>query len=310
MRAIVSTPDDAQPVTLQEVGEPHVAADEVLVEVAAFSINRGELGSLARQPAGWQPGQDIAGTVARAATDGSGPPVGTRVVGLVEEFGWAERAALRTTRLAVLRDNVRFEDAAAMPIPGLTALRALRRGGFLLEKRVMVTGATGVVGTIAIQLAAQSGARVTAVARADAAAKLKAIGAEAVVEVPTDATGPFDLILEASGGDVLAGAMQRVAAGGRIVCYGNTSAQPTPFNFTAFRTAQNASIETLYHYSCEPSESAFAADLRILVGRMAAAKLAIEIAGEHDWSEMGRIVSYMQQNRFRGKYVFRVSASI
>src|SRR4051812_35414798 len=113
MRAIVSTPDKAEPVSVQEVGEPSVAADEVLIDVAAFSINRGELGSLTRQPAGWQPGQDIAGVVRRAAADGSGPAVGTRIVGLVEEFGWAERAAVRTTRLALLADNVRFEDAAA-----------------------------------------------------------------------------------------------------------------------------------------------------------------------------------------------------
>jgi NADPH:quinone reductase-like Zn-dependent oxidoreductase len=234
--------------------------------------------------------------------------VGARIVGLVEEFGWAARAAVRTTRLAVLPAQVRFEDAAAMPIPGLTALRALRRGGLLIEKPVMVTGATGVVGGIAIQLAAQSGARVTAVARRDAADKLKALGAEAVVETPTEAEGRFDLILEASGGEVLAGAMQRVAAGGRIVCYGNTSTEPTPFSFPAFRAAQNASVETLYHYSCEPAEAAFGDDLRILVARMAAGKLKIEIAGEHDWSAMGRIVADMKQNRFRGKYVFRVGA--
>jgi NADPH:quinone reductase len=135
MRAIINTPDQAHPVTLAEADEPHVAADEVLVDVAAFSINRGELALLARNPARWQPGQDIAGTVTKAATNGSGPTVGTRIVGLVEEGGWAERAAVRTTRLAELPDTVRWEDAAAMPIPGLTALRALRRGGFLLDNR-------------------------------------------------------------------------------------------------------------------------------------------------------------------------------
>jgi NADPH:quinone reductase len=306
MRAIISTSDHAEPVTLTEVDEPHVAADEVLIDVAAFSINRGELALLARNPARWQPGQDIAGTVTKTAANGSGPPVGTRIVGLVEERGWAERAAVRTTRLAVVPDNVRWEEAAAMPIPGLTALRALRRGGFLLGQSVMVTGATGVVGTIAIQLAAQSGAHVTAVARMDAAAKLLDLGAEAVVEEPTEAAGRFELILEASGGDVLAGAMQRVAPRGRIICYGNTTAQPAPFNFAGFRGAQNASVETLYHYTSEPSEEAFGSDLRTLVGLMAAAKLAIEIAAENDWTETGRIVAYMKQNRFRGKYVFRV----
>jgi NADPH:quinone reductase len=125
----------------------------------------------------------------------------------------------------------------------------------------MVTGATGVIGTIAIQLAAQSGAHVTAVARRDAAAKLMALGAKAVVEAPTDAADRFALILEASGGDVLAGAMQRVAPRGRIICYGNTTAQSAPFNFASFRGAQNARVETLYHYTSEPSDEAFGSDL-------------------------------------------------
>jgi NADPH:quinone reductase-like Zn-dependent oxidoreductase len=307
MRAIVSTPDQTEAVVLREVEEPHQGPDEVLVEVKAFSINRGELGSLARQPSGWQPGQDIAGVVIRRAPDGSGPPEGARIVGLVEEFGWAERAAVRTTRLAVLPDNVGFEDAAALPIPGLTALRALRRGGLLLNKAVMVTGATGVVGAIAVQLAQQSGARVTAVARRDAEAHLRKLGASTVVETPTDAEERFPLILESSGGDVLAGAMQRVAPGGRIVVYGNTTATPTPFNFAAFRGAQNAVIETLYHYSCEPAEAAFAADLDILVARLSAAKLQIEIAGVHDWSGMAAVIAGMKTSRFRGKHVFRVS---
>lgn len=308
MWAIVSTPEKPDAVSIQEVAEPHAHPDEVLIDVGAFSINRGELALLARRPAGWQPGQDIAGTVVRAAADGSGPPVGARIAGLVEGAGWAQRAAVRTTRLAVLSDNVRFEDAAAMPIPGLTALRALRRGGLLLNKSVMITGATGVVGHLAIQLAAQSGARVTAVARRDAAAMLRACGAAAVVEQPTDAEGRFDLILESSGGETLAGAMQRVAPGGRIVVYGNTSAEPTPFSFAAFREAQNARIETLYHYTCEPSENAFGDDLTILVAQMAAGKLKIEIAGEHDWSAMAAVIADMRRNRFRGKHVFRLSA--
>jgi len=67
--------------------------------------------------------------------------------------------------------------SGCVPIPGLTALRALRRGGFLLHKRVMITGATGIVGSIAIELAAASGAQVTAVARRDAHSRLRALGA-------------------------------------------------------------------------------------------------------------------------------------
>ncbi|MCC7347397.1 MAG: zinc-binding dehydrogenase, partial [Variibacter sp.] len=297
----------AAPVAIREVAEPVAHRNEAMVRVEAFSINRGELGSLARQPSGWQPGQDVAGTVIAAAQDGSGPAAGTRIVGLVEEFGWAERVPVMTSRLAVRPAQVRMEDAAAMPIPGLTALRALRRGGLLLDKPVMITGATGIVGVLAVQLAARAGARVTAVARQDAAAMLRSLGAEAVVPSPTDAAGPFPLILESSGGDTLAAAMARVAPGGAIVVYGNTSAQPTPFTFAAFRAAQNARIETLYHYSCEPAEQSFGDDLALLVREMAGGHLKMEIAGEQDWSEMAAVVAHMKQSRFRGKYVFRVS---
>src|SRR6202011_3179886 len=108
-----------------------------------FSLNRGELAQLNRLGQGWRPGQDVAGTGVRQASDGYGPPAGQRIVGLTEEAGWAERAPVRTDRLAVLSDNIRFEEAAVLPIPGLTALRALRRGGFLLDRSVLVTGATG-----------------------------------------------------------------------------------------------------------------------------------------------------------------------
>ena len=183
MLAVINTPHEDKPVALREVEEPSPAPNEALIEVAAFSVNRGELAQLNRLEPGWRPGQDVAGTVIREASDGSGPPVGARIVGLTEEAGWAERTPVRTDRLAVLSNNIRFEEAAVLPIPGLTALRALRRGGFLLDKSVMVTGATGIVGSLAIELAAAAGARVTAVARRDAHSPLRALGANQVIEI-------------------------------------------------------------------------------------------------------------------------------
>src|SRR5206468_3423189 len=99
----------------------------------------GELRLMAGRPDGWRPGQDIAGAVVQAAADGTGPKEGDRVVALVDQAGWAERAAAPTSRIAVIPDNVSFEAAATLPVAGLTALRALRVGGSLLGKRVMVT---------------------------------------------------------------------------------------------------------------------------------------------------------------------------
>ncbi len=163
MLAIVNTPGGTAPVELRDVPEPEPAHTEALVEVRAFSLNRGELRSFRNNEGGWIPGQDVAGVVLRQAASGEGPPAGARVVALVDEFGWAQRVAVPSHRLAVLPDAVSFAAAATLPVAGLTALRTLRHGGPLIGRRVLITGAAGGVGTLAIQIAARSGARVTAV---------------------------------------------------------------------------------------------------------------------------------------------------
>ena len=74
MRALVTTLDPAAPMAIRDVPEPELAPNQALVGVKAFSLNRGELASIARNGVGWIPGQDIAGVVLKAAADGSGPP--------------------------------------------------------------------------------------------------------------------------------------------------------------------------------------------------------------------------------------------
>ena len=155
MLSLISTPDRAEPVQLQEVEEPQPGPDEALIEVRAFSINRGELSLLAQRP-GWRPGQDVAGVVVEAAAGGRGPAQGARVVAAVDGAGWAQRVAASVNRMAVLADGVDFAQAATLPVAGLTALRALREVGTLLGRRVLVDGAAGGVGQFAVQLAAMA----------------------------------------------------------------------------------------------------------------------------------------------------------
>jgi NADPH:quinone reductase-like Zn-dependent oxidoreductase len=99
--------------------------------------------------------------------------------------------------------------------------------------------------------------------------------------------------------------MERVAPGGVIVVFGNTSGEPTQFDFRNFRSAQNARIETLFHYSAEPP-SAFAGDLRLLAERLANRQISPTISGEHDWSELPSVITELTTGRFRGKHVFAV----
>src|ERR1700712_5964889 len=99
MLALVNTPNGTAPVELREIPEPAPAQNEALLEVHAFSLNRGELASFARNREGWVPGQDVAGIVQRQAANGFGPPPGARVVALVDDFGWAQRAAVHNHRM-------------------------------------------------------------------------------------------------------------------------------------------------------------------------------------------------------------------
>src|SRR5258707_3471135 len=164
MLALVNTPSGTGPVEVREVPEPAPAANEALVEVRAFSLNRGELRLMQTRPEGWRPGQDIGGVVLQQAADGSGPGSGTRVVALTDNAGWAQRVAVPAHRMAALPDIVRFEDAAALPVAGLTALRTLRHGAPLLGKPVLITWPARGGGHLAVQLAARAGPPVTSVA--------------------------------------------------------------------------------------------------------------------------------------------------
>jgi NADPH:quinone reductase-like Zn-dependent oxidoreductase len=305
MLAIVTTPGGPEPVAIREVAEPELRPNEALVAVHAFSLNRGELRLFQVRPEGWRPGQDIAGTVLRGAADGSGPPAGARVVALTDQAGWAEHAAVPSHRMAPLADNVSFPAAASLPVAGLTALRTLRHGAPLLGKRVLITGAAGGVGNLAVQLAARSGARVTAVVgnrqRGDV---LDGLGAAEIVTAVENAQGRFGLILESAGGASLTAAIERIEARGTIVVYGNSSGEPTPLNFRDFADHQNARIQA-FHYFTSEAEERFGPDLALLAGLIADGSLKPRVV-EHNWRDLSRIGPLLRDRQIPGKAVFHI----
>jgi NADPH:quinone reductase len=303
MLALVNTPGGATPVELREVAEPQPAPNEALVEVRAFSLNRGELRLFQIRPKGWRPGQDISGVVLKPAADGSGPAAGTRVVALTDNAGWAERAAVPSHRMAMLPDNARFEEAAALPVAGLTALRTLRHGAPLLGKRVLITGAAGGVGHMAVQIAVRSGARVTAVVGGPERGR-HIHGAAEIVDGVDKAQGRFALILESAGGASLAAAIARIEARGTIVIFGNSSGEPTSATFRDFAEHPNARIQSFSYFTSEP-EDRFAPDLALLASLVGDGSLKPVLA-EYSWRDLAKVGPELRDRRTAGKAVFRI----
>jgi NADPH:quinone reductase-like Zn-dependent oxidoreductase len=303
MKALVNTPKGTAPVALQELPEPQPAPHEALIAVHAFSLNRGELTLMRIRPEGWRPGQDVSGVVLKAAADGSGPKPGTRVVGILDWHGWAERAAVATHRLAALPDAVSFGQAAALPIAGLTALRILRHGDPLLGRRVLITGAAGGVGNLAVQLADRYGAHVTGVAR-HAVQAIKALGAETVIDDIAKAEGKFWLILESAGGASLKAALGLLEPRGTVVVFGNSSGEETALSFRDFGAANNSRLQSFHSYASGPEES-FAPDLAILVSLVAEGALKPQIV-EQGWEDFARVAEELRNRRIDGKAIFRI----
>jgi NADPH:quinone reductase len=305
MRALVATGNAQAPLEIRDVDEPTPAAAEVVVEVKAVSINRGELRLLAARDAGWRPGQDVAGVV--VASNGDGPAVGTRVVALVDQAGWAERVAARLSRVASLPDGVSFAQAATLPVAGLTALRALRLGGMLLGRSVAVTGASGGVGHLAVQLAAHQGARVIGVSRNPQRGHTleRAGDVRIVADLSAVSDQRFDLVLESVGGESLTQALRLVARDGKVVMFGNSAQQDAKVAFGSIMSAPHAVLYAFFVYeSGEPPT--FGADLGLLTSEVAAGRLQPQVGLEASWRDPLGALQALRERNLEGKAVLTV----
>lgn len=302
MRAVVAT-GDRDLVRLETVPPPVPGAGEVVVDVSAISVNRGELHRLREAVPGWRPGWDFAGTV---VTGDCAFRPRERVAGIAGNGGaWAEQVCVPAGHLAALPTDLHDERAAALPVAGLTALRMLRLAGELAGRRVLVTGAAGGVGRFAVQLAAAAGAEVTAtVGNTSRAHGLIALGATRVVVYPPAVRGDFDLVLESAGGESLAHALDRVAPHGLVVTFGNSSRAPTTVAVARFYPKQAALRG--YHLIEDIHTRPPAGDLTELVALAARGRLRVDLGAVRRVDELPEVLRALAERRLAGKAVLRM----
>ncbi len=199
---------------LVEVQTPGITSDQVLVRVHASSANpydwhlicgeptlmRSQLGGI-RGPRRIV-GADFAGVVEQVGSDAGGLRVGDEVFGFADG-AFAEYLAAPAGRVARKPANLTFAEAAAVPLAAITALQGLRHGGLATGQHVLVLGASGGVGTFAVQIAANAGAHVTGVCSTGRLELVRSLGADHVIDYtaqdPTSGPHRYDLILQLGG---------------------------------------------------------------------------------------------------------------
>jgi NADPH:quinone reductase-like Zn-dependent oxidoreductase len=305
MQALVYDPEARAGLRLAETAEPAVGPDQALIEVRAISLNFGELAYRAgRARPGQVHGWDAAGVVVTRAADGSGPVSGTPVVTFGWDGAWARRRAVSTAEMAVLPESVDPGAAAALPVAGVTALRAIRRLGPILGRRVLVTGASGGVGRFALQLAARAGAEVVASVGSPARGKgLENLGAAEIAIGPASVTRPVFGVLDNVGGGQLAEAFALLEPGGVALSIGKASGEPTTIDFEQER--HRPGDRRIEPFIMGPG---LADDLAFLVRLLALGELDPQIGWRGPWDRAPEAAEALLSRRVAGKAVLDLPA--
>ena len=305
MRALVADPTASPPLSLADVPEPAPGPGELLLDMEAASVNRGEIRTAGKQPPGTVIGWDVAGTVAAVGEGVTTFDVGERVVTLSPGGGsFAERVVVPAEWTAPLPSACDFVPAATLPVAGVTAAGTLRLARTHAGDRVLVTGAAGGVGQFTLQLALQARASVTGQAASEErAAAVRATGAEALVH-PGDGSpvdGEFDVVLDGIGGPMLGPLLAATAANGRVVVYGNSADAESTFRVETFY-GKGVTIYGFRVFTSVPPAQAVK-DMATLADQVASGALSVKVQATAPLADALPLIADLYARKVTGKVV-------
>jgi NADPH:quinone reductase-like Zn-dependent oxidoreductase len=312
MRAVVRDRYGLDAVELRELEAPETTAERVLVRVRAASVNPVEWYETAGRPYFIRPmlgvrrprtnriGSDFAGVIESTGEEVYGVANGT----------FAECVTARPDRIAPKPANLTFEEAAAVPIAAVTALQALRdKGGLQPGQHVLINGASGGVGTFAVQLAKSFGAEVTGVCSTDKAELARSLGADHVVDYTredfTRGDRRYDLMVDIAGSRSFLECRRVLAPGATVVVVGGSKsnrplgplAHVIGSRLKAIGRSQSATFFVAQITT---------ADLVFLKEQIEAGKLTPVIDRRYDLPETLAALRYLGEGHARGKIVISV----
>jgi NADPH:quinone reductase len=305
MRALVADASASPALSLADVPEPTPGPGQLLLDMEAASVNRGEVRTAAKQPPGTVIGWDVAGTVAALGEGVTTFDVGERVVALSSSGGaFAERVVVPAEWAAPLPSACDFVTAATLPVAGVTAVGILRLARVHAGDRVLITGAAGGVGLFAVQLAVQAKASVTGQAGSEErAATVRATGAEAIVH-PGDGSpveGEFGAVVDGIGGPMVGPLLDATATGGRVVIYGNSADAPSTFRVEQFYS-KGVTISGFRVFASVPPAQGVK-DMANLADQAASGALEVKVQATAPLSDALPLIRDLYDRKVTGKVV-------
>jgi len=301
--------------------KPEIADNEVLVRVHAAGLDRGTWHMMAgkpyllrvigfgfRRPKNPVPGVDVAGTVAAVGSAVTRFSVGDEVYGM-SRGAFAEYAAAREDKLARKPANLTFAQAAVVPISGGTALQACDLGRVQAGQKVLITGASGGVGSYAVQLAKAIGAEVTAVCSTSKVDLVRSLGADHVIDYTKDdfADGAhrYDVIIDIAGNPTLSRLRRALTRTGTVVIVGGEEGGNVTGGFGRSLRAPFVSLFVGQRLAMLASKER-ASDLERLTPLIEAGKVTPSVDRTYPLAQVPDAMRHLEAGKARGKLAITI----